>query len=642
MIEDAEKPERKRWRKPSPTPKGASARKRYTPQEKEKLVRLYMDKKIPVRRICAQAKVDKGSLYEWIKEYKQQGVGGRRPAEPRSAAKRLPAAVLQKIVELKQAQPSFGIKRIADHLRRFFFLKASPETVRQTLHQAQLMNHKRPKARRNMTRPRFFERATPNQMWQSDIFTFRLGGRYAYVVAFLDDYSRYVVGIALFRSATANAVIEVYRQASAQFGAPKEMLTDQGRQYASWRGTSRFAAEMKKDRVAHILSRPHHPMTLGKVERFWSTLWQEFLERAQFASFEQAQERIRQWTTHYNHQRTHQGLEGLCPADRFFALAQELRQTIEAGIEENLKELALRGRPQEPFYMVGQMGGQSVVLRAEKGLIKWSVTDAQKQSTQELTHELEKGTTITHTDIPSTQEPAPGLSAENLHRDGEGAGGAGGMDGTVQAGGCLPSDERELDRVQPVADPRDGGNAPSSGEPGEPLAGGSALPAPASALGEAAAVAGSVQAEPEARAVAAENKGSTTGAGNGMMQSHGNASSSDALTDADTTDQTQSQAQADGPQERIDPPSLERPDHGDRSGRGAGHVPEDLLPVGEEASPGNNDGHGTQAPGPSQPGARPPSRGLAETGQGTGTRGGNGSAGPSNPGSPGCDAGGEK
>jgi hypothetical protein len=41
------------------------------------------------------------------------------------------------------------------------------------------------------------------------------------------------------------------------------MLTDNGRQYTTWRGTSRFEAELQKDRVSHIKSRPHHPMTLG-------------------------------------------------------------------------------------------------------------------------------------------------------------------------------------------------------------------------------------------------------------------------------------------------------------------------------------------------------------------------------------------
>ena len=125
----------------------------------------------------------------------------------------MPAPITEKIVELKQQNPTFGIKRISQVLRRVFFLPASPETVRQRLHAAELMSEPTPAKRRNMVRPRFFERATPNQMWQTDIFTFRLGGRYAYLIAFMDDCSRFIVGADLFRSPTAAAVIEVYRVA---------------------------------------------------------------------------------------------------------------------------------------------------------------------------------------------------------------------------------------------------------------------------------------------------------------------------------------------------------------------------------------------------------------------------------------------
>ena len=56
--------------------------------------------------------------------------------------------------------------------------------------------------------------------------------------------------------------------------------------------------------------------------------------RAQFDSFEQAQERVRVWVRFYNHRRPHQFLEGLCPADRFFALAPQLRAVIERGIAD--------------------------------------------------------------------------------------------------------------------------------------------------------------------------------------------------------------------------------------------------------------------------------------------------------------------
>jgi transposase InsO family protein len=199
----------------------------------------------------------------------------------------------RKIGEVKRQQPTFGVKRISQWLKRMLFLKASPETVRQALYQQGLMPKTKKKAPRNPPKPRFFERSTPNQLWQSDIFTFRLGGRNAYLIGFVDDYSRYVVGLGLYRSQTAEHVLEVYRTAAAEYGVPKEMLTDHGRQYANWRGKTRFQQEMAKDRVQHLMSRPHHPMTLGKVERFWKTIWKEFLMRGQFGSFEEAQERVR-------------------------------------------------------------------------------------------------------------------------------------------------------------------------------------------------------------------------------------------------------------------------------------------------------------------------------------------------------------
>ena len=86
----------------------------------------------------------------------------------------------------------------------------------------------------------------------------------------MDDFSRFITGLELFHSQTSDNVVELYRRATAQYGIPKEMLTDNGRQYTSWRGTTRFERELKKDRVHHIKSRPHHPMTLGKVERFYA------------------------------------------------------------------------------------------------------------------------------------------------------------------------------------------------------------------------------------------------------------------------------------------------------------------------------------------------------------------------------------
>src|SRR5580700_10193719 len=321
----------------------ASTARRYAFEEKLKAVRLHLQEGFPAKLVSEETGVSISSLGVWVRDYRKEGEAGlRRQTAPRPG-RRLPSAVTEQIVALKKEHRWYGVKKIADALQRWFFLTASPETVRQTLHAANLMDPPA-KARRNLTRPRFFERATPNQMWQSDLFTFRLGGKYAYVVAFLDDYSRYVVGLDLYRSPTAESVVETYRVAVGEYNPPKEMLTDRGPQYYNWRGTSRFASELGKDRVKHLVSRPQHPMTLGKVERFWATMWQEFLVRAQFDSFESARDRLKLWVKYYNHRRPHQGIGGVCPADRFFEIHTEMKKTIQAGIQDNLLEMALRGK----------------------------------------------------------------------------------------------------------------------------------------------------------------------------------------------------------------------------------------------------------------------------------------------------------
>jgi len=108
-------------------------------------------------------------------------------------------------------------------------------------------------------------------------------------------------------------------------------------------------------------------MTLGKIERFWKTIWEEFLERAQFDSIESACERIRLWVKHCNQRRPHQSLEGLCPADRFFAIAQELRQVIERGIHDNVLELYRFCTRRRLQYSVGVVPENDLVSRTREG-----------------------------------------------------------------------------------------------------------------------------------------------------------------------------------------------------------------------------------------------------------------------------------
>jgi transposase InsO family protein len=471
--------------------KGKESRygKRYGIEYKLRCVKLRLEEGIPISLLSKEVGASKDVIRRWAKAYQEQGEAGlRNPIGLKRNRRKLPGPVRDKIVEIKKRAPLFGVKRISQLLKRVFFLSASPETVRRTLRAESLIVPSRKKPQHNITRPRFFERSTPNQLWQSDIFTFRLGGRYAYLIGFIDDYSRYMVGLELYRSQTADQVLEVYRRAIGEYGVAKEVLTDRGRQYTNWRGSTRFERELRKDRARHIKSQPHHPMTLGKIERFWKTIYEEFLVRAQFGSFEEARERIRQWVQYYNHKRPHQGIGGLCPADRYFEIAGELRKTMEQGIAQNVLEMALRGKPREPFYMVGRMEGQSVVLRAEKGKLRLMVDDEEGGAKQEMVYDVtaqEKKQdrsleTIQKEETDGKdrqveageagdgrQEGAEGLGA---YGGGEMPGGVVGVDGETQAGRNLPGTGGGVDVIEPLAGPGDGGDAPgpsASGAGGE-------------------------------------------------------------------------------------------------------------------------------------------------------------------------------
>lgn len=423
-----------------PPPRGRSLGQGYPLSLRRKAVRLHLEEGIPVSLLSQELRVGRCTLLAWAKRYREEGEEGLKP-RPRGFTGRrgrsaVAPAVKEKIVDLRRNNPGFGVRRIAQSLKRVFMLPASPETVRRTLKAAELIPPRRTKPRRNPPKPRFFERATPNQMWQSDIFTFRLQGQNAYLIGFIDDYSRYLVGLNLYRSQTSENVLEVYRTAVGEYGLPKEMLTDNGRQYTNWRGRTRFERELQKDRVHHLRSRPHHPMTLGKIERFWKTIWEEFLSRASFNGLEEARERIRLWVKYYNHKRPHQGIGGMFPADRFFSIQKGLREVMEKGIAANVQELALRGEPKSPFYLVGRLGKQSVVIQEEQGKVRM-VIDGEDQK-EDLVHNLGGS----QGDERSGKQGQGGREGEegtgDTQRQGEVRGGAGGLDGTAAPGASVP------------------------------------------------------------------------------------------------------------------------------------------------------------------------------------------------------------
>jgi transposase InsO family protein len=309
--------------------------------------------------------VSKHTLDAWKKRFECDGPAGLMEHRGGPQGSRVPEVTRRAILMLKQTNPEYGCQRISDLLARGPALAAGPGAVATVLKEAGY-ELEEVTTRPHQDHVRRFERARPNQLWQTDLFTFVLKrqNRRVYLVGFLDDHSRFVVGYGLYASPTTVLVIETLRAAIASYGRPEEVLTDNGPQYVTWRGTSAFRKELDKQGIKHLVAHPKHPRTLGKVERFWGSLWQECLETSVFLDVEDARRRTGLWIDHYNFHRPHQGIDGLVPADRFFGAAPEVLKTLRARVAANALELARQGVPRSPLYVTGQVGGKSFSVHA--------------------------------------------------------------------------------------------------------------------------------------------------------------------------------------------------------------------------------------------------------------------------------------
>jgi transposase InsO family protein len=382
------------------TPRGhipGTPQRRYTTQEKLALLQEFEKSDLPIATFCKWHGVGLETLKKWKERYKAQGEAGLED-RPGGKPSFIPEAVREKIIELKQASPQAGSTRIQQELLRHNFVRVAANTILRILGADERTkdlvaessgngraSHKSPE-------PQRFERAKPRQLYQMDTFTWMLRGLYRiHLVGCLDDHSRFMAAWRLVRNATSSQAVDVVRDAIENYGLPEELLTDNGRQYYTWRGKCEFQKFLLKSGIRHIRSRPYHPQTLGKIESFWRNLHQELLSREPLSSFEEAEAKIKEWINHYNFKRPHQGIDGLTPADRFFGVEKPMREAMLEGAGMVKDALVLEPkRLGQPMYLVGRIGGREIRVIATQGsVVVEGLEGVEKKALQEAAQEVE-------------------------------------------------------------------------------------------------------------------------------------------------------------------------------------------------------------------------------------------------------------
>lgn len=479
-------------RRGSPEPgtgaRGKGKQRRYTPEEKRALLEASAKSELGVQRFCLTMGLGTDTLYRWRRQYEAEGPRGLEPGRrgrPPGSGKgsRLPGPVQAAIVETKARFPDFGLRKIRDYLGRMLQLKVSEGGVARVVKAMEPPATPAPvrRRKRRMEEPRRFERSRPGELWQSDITSYLLGRhhRRVYLTVFLDDFSRYVVSWNLQLHQRQELVTDCLLAGIEAFGKPREVLTDQGRQYFAWRGKSDFQKLLVKEGIQHVVARTHHPQTVGKCERLWKTVGEELIDRAHPEDLEETRERLSNYLKHYNHFRPHQGLKGMTPADRFFGVEDRVRRELLEAQAQNALRLALGEAPRSRSYLVGSLDGRAVAVRSDRDGL---VIETHGPATT-------GGKDGSHDDHDGAEADAV-LPEADAHRD-AGAGGGGGAQplGWGERGGAEEGardgggDPQDLAREGDAG--RGGGGAPGDGaapvaavpDGGERHGGGAAPPA---------------------------------------------------------------------------------------------------------------------------------------------------------------------
>ncbi len=272
-----------------------------------------------IAEVCRRRGISRQTFYRYRRRYEAEGLQGLDPRsrQPLRSPGHIDVEVEVEICRLRKDHPRWGARRIRSEVRRAGVDPPATSTIHRVLRRNHLVADqpkKRPKARKR------FEREVPNDLWQIDATRVHLAdGTEAWIVDALDDHARFLLAAQACLAPTGEAAWTCFEQASSDYGLPRQLLSDNGLCFTGrlHRVVVEFERRVRSLGVVLINSRPDHPETLGKLERFHKTLKEWLSDEGPPRDLAHLQELLDRFRTHYNEDRPHQGIADLTPAERY-------------------------------------------------------------------------------------------------------------------------------------------------------------------------------------------------------------------------------------------------------------------------------------------------------------------------------------
>ena len=279
------------------------------------------------------------TLQRWYSAYKKQGFEALMPRDRRDAGKsrKIDADLLEQLtyfVEHYPRMPATEILRKLEENGSVTDGQVSLSTITRCVSNIRRSAGASPN--RDMRR---YERPHINEVWCGDSSVGpRLKGadgrkQRVYIIALIDDASRFITGADLFFNDNFVNLMSVMRSAVAKYGRPKVWRFDNGRTYRNRQ------MDLLSARIGTTLSycQPYTPQGKSKIERWFLTLkdhWYASLDLTEFRSLDELRGSFQEWVRIYN-QTPHSSLQGKTPQERFFSEPEQIRRLPDQDLDRS-------------------------------------------------------------------------------------------------------------------------------------------------------------------------------------------------------------------------------------------------------------------------------------------------------------------
>ena len=297
------------------------------------------------RELCRRFGVSPRTAYKWLDRFREDGAVGLsdRSRRPNTSPDRTDPDLEAAVVGLRMQHSAWGGRKIARRLRDLGHRAVpAPSTVTGILHRHGLITDE---ASDRTTAWQRFEHPEPNALWQIDFKGhFDTPAGRCHPLTVLDDHSRFNLVLQACARTDRRNVEPWLTQAFRRYGLPVRINADNGTPWGTPReyrhGLSPLSVWLIRlgIRVSH--SRPAHPQTNGKDERFHRSLKAEVLNGRNFENLDRVQHAFDHWRTVYNHERPHEALALNTPVSRYRVSPRvfpEQLPAIEYGREDRIR-----------------------------------------------------------------------------------------------------------------------------------------------------------------------------------------------------------------------------------------------------------------------------------------------------------------